>query len=94
LPPGVTIETAYNRTDLVNLTIETVKKNLFEGGVLVMVVLLALAALVARQVGWRPPQSAALLGNRWVSVTKTTALTPTPAMASAPWNQSGWLSLT
>ena len=41
-----------------------------------------------------PPQSAALLGNRWVSVTKTTALTPTPAMASAPWNQSGWLNLT
>jgi len=42
LPPGVSIETAYNRTDLVNLTIETVKRNLFEGGVLVIVVLLLL----------------------------------------------------
>jgi cobalt-zinc-cadmium resistance protein CzcA len=42
LPQGVTIETAYNRTDLVDQTIETVKTNLFEGGVLVVVVLLLL----------------------------------------------------
>jgi cobalt-zinc-cadmium resistance protein CzcA len=42
MPAGVKIETAYNRTDLVELTIDTVKKNLFEGGVLVIVVLLLL----------------------------------------------------
>jgi heavy metal efflux system protein len=42
LPSGVKIQTAYNRTQLVDLTIETVKKNLFEGGVLVVAVLLLL----------------------------------------------------
>jgi len=41
LPPGIKIETAY-RTDLVELTIDTVKQNLFEGGILVIVVLLLL----------------------------------------------------
>jgi cobalt-zinc-cadmium resistance protein CzcA len=40
LPKGVVAHTVYNRTDLVNATIETVKKNLFEGAVLVIVVLL------------------------------------------------------
>jgi cobalt-zinc-cadmium resistance protein CzcA len=42
LPPGIKIETAYNRTNLVELTIDTVKKNLFEGGILVIAVLLLL----------------------------------------------------
>ena len=42
LPPGVTIETFYDRTDLVNRTIHTVATNLIEGGVLVIVVLLLL----------------------------------------------------
>ena len=42
LPKGVFAHTVYNRTDLVNATIETVKKNLFEGAVLVIVVLLLL----------------------------------------------------
>ncbi len=42
LPKGVVAHTVYNRTDLVNATIETVKKNLFEGAVLVIVVLLLL----------------------------------------------------
>lgn len=42
LPKGVSAHTVYNRTDLVNATIETVKKNLFEGAVLVIVVLLLL----------------------------------------------------
>ena len=42
LPEGVTIKPVYDRTRLVNLTIETVRKNLFEGGVLVIVVLLLL----------------------------------------------------
>ncbi len=42
LPEGAKIETVYNRTDLVNKTIHTVQKNLFEGGILVIVVLLVL----------------------------------------------------
>jgi cobalt-zinc-cadmium resistance protein CzcA len=42
LPAGVTIETFYDRTDLVNRTIRTVGTNLIEGGVLVIVVLLLL----------------------------------------------------
>ncbi|WCJ60171.1 CusA/CzcA family heavy metal efflux RND transporter [Fontisphaera persica] len=40
LPPGVEIRTQYNRADLVDRTITTVKKNLFEGAILVIVVLL------------------------------------------------------
>lgn len=42
LPPGVTIDTFYDRTDLVNRTIGTVAMNLLEGGVLVVLVLLLL----------------------------------------------------
>ncbi len=42
LPPGMVIETVYNRTDLVNSTIGTVEKNLLEGAVLVIVVLIGL----------------------------------------------------
>lgn len=42
LPPGVVVETVYNRTDLVNATIRTVEKNLFEGAVLVIAVLIGL----------------------------------------------------
>ncbi|MFQ5489903.1 MAG: efflux RND transporter permease subunit [Phycisphaerae bacterium] len=42
LPEGVTIDTFYDRTDLVNKTIRTVAKNLTEGGLLVIVVLLLL----------------------------------------------------
>jgi cobalt-zinc-cadmium resistance protein CzcA len=42
LPPGVVIETVYNRTDLVDATIRTVEKNLFEGAVLVVVILIGL----------------------------------------------------
>lgn len=42
LPPGVTIDTYYDRTDLVNKTIGTVSRNLIEGGVLVIAVLLLL----------------------------------------------------
>lgn len=40
LPKGVTIETFYNRTELVQRTIRTVVTNLIEGGVMVVVVLL------------------------------------------------------
>ncbi len=42
LPKGVTIETFYDRTQLVQRTIGTVTRNLIEGGVLVIVVLLLL----------------------------------------------------
>ncbi|MFV2066432.1 MAG: efflux RND transporter permease subunit [Pirellulales bacterium] len=39
LPPGVEIETVYDRTELVDHVIQTVQKNLFEGGLLVVAVL-------------------------------------------------------
>lgn len=42
LPDGVSIDTFYNRTELVQRTIRTVAMNLLEGGVLVVVVLLLL----------------------------------------------------
>lgn len=42
LPEGVMAETVYNRTTLVDATIETVKKNLFEGAALVIIVLFLL----------------------------------------------------
>ncbi|MBT8193491.1 MAG: CusA/CzcA family heavy metal efflux RND transporter, partial [Acidimicrobiia bacterium] len=42
LPTGVTIDTFYDRTELVRRTIKTVAKNLIEGGLLVIAVLLLL----------------------------------------------------
>jgi len=39
LPAGVTIQTVYDRTELINHVIHTVQKNLFEGGLLVVAVL-------------------------------------------------------
>ncbi|OJW07471.1 MAG: cation transporter [Planctomycetales bacterium 71-10] len=42
LPKGVTIEPLYDRSHLIDQTLHTVVKNLVEGGVLVIVVLLAL----------------------------------------------------
>ncbi|WP_434381519.1 efflux RND transporter permease subunit [Melittangium boletus] len=39
LPPGITIDTYYDRTDLVKKTLRTVAGNLIEGGLLVIVVL-------------------------------------------------------
>jgi cobalt-zinc-cadmium resistance protein CzcA len=39
LPPGVTIQTVYDRTELVDHVIDTVWKNLFEGGLLVIAIL-------------------------------------------------------
>lgn len=53
LPPGMELTVVYDRSELVDRTIGTVKKNLFEGAVLVVVVLMALlgnwraAAIVA-----------------------------------------------
>ena len=40
LPSGVSVEAYYNRTDLINLTIKTVFRNLTEGALLVVFVLL------------------------------------------------------
>lgn len=42
LPPGVRIEPLYDRTDLVRRTIATVTRNLIEGGLLVVAILLLL----------------------------------------------------
>ncbi len=42
LPEGVSLTTVYNRTELVERTIETVEKNLVEGALLVVVVLFLL----------------------------------------------------
>jgi cobalt-zinc-cadmium resistance protein CzcA len=39
LPLGVTIQTVYDRTELVDHVIDTVQKNLFEGGLLVIAIL-------------------------------------------------------
>src|SRR4051794_18606384 len=39
LPPNVKVETVYDRTELVDHVIKTVKNNLFEGGLLVIAVL-------------------------------------------------------
>ncbi len=41
LPPGVSIDVVYRRTDLVDHVLHTVEKNLFEGAVLVIAVLFA-----------------------------------------------------
>ena len=41
LPANVNVETVYDRTELVDHVINTVKKNLFEGGLLVVAVLFA-----------------------------------------------------
>ena len=42
LPEGIVVRTVYNRSELVNHTLGTVEKNLSEGAILVVVVLLAL----------------------------------------------------
>lgn len=42
LPPGITVATVYDRTNLVNQTLRTVEKNLLEGALLVIAVLFLL----------------------------------------------------
>jgi len=42
LPPGMAIDTFYDRTELVRKTIDTLTRNLIEGGVLVIIVLLVM----------------------------------------------------
>src|SRR5262245_823086 len=39
LPPGIHVQTVYDRTELVDHVIDTVRRNLFEGGLLVIAVL-------------------------------------------------------
>ncbi|HEY4310747.1 MAG TPA: CusA/CzcA family heavy metal efflux RND transporter [Pirellulales bacterium] len=39
LPPGVRLETVYDRTDLVDQVIDTVRRNLLDGGLLVIIIL-------------------------------------------------------
>jgi len=46
LPSGVKLDLFYDRADLVNRTIRTVEKNLFEGAILVIVILLLLLGSV------------------------------------------------
>jgi heavy metal efflux system protein len=41
LPPDVEVEVVYDRTELVDVVIDTVRRNLFEGGLLVIAVLFA-----------------------------------------------------
>lgn len=41
LPPDVEVEIVYDRTELVDVVIDTVRRNLFEGGLLVIAVLFA-----------------------------------------------------
>ena len=47
LPPNVEVQAVYDRTELVDHVIETVKNNLFEGGLLVVAVLSSMGG-----VGW------------------------------------------
>ena len=42
LPPGIVARELYNRAELVNHTVSTVEKNLFEGAILVVAILFAL----------------------------------------------------
>lgn len=42
LPPGVTVTAVYDRTELVNKTLQTVQKNLLEGALLVVAILFLL----------------------------------------------------
>jgi cobalt-zinc-cadmium resistance protein CzcA len=46
MPPGVKLEVIYDRADLIERTLHTVEKNLVEGGILVIVVLLLLLGSV------------------------------------------------
>ena len=47
LPPGLKVITSYDRTSLVDKTLRTVQKNLIEGALLVIVVLLCCSAIYA-----------------------------------------------
>ena len=74
LPPGLGIRTQYDRSLLVDRTVATVKKNLFEGAILVVVVLLAMLG------NWR----AALIVSSAIPLSFLFALT-----GMVRWNISG-----
>jgi len=72
LPPGVEIVPFYDRTDLVRRTVQTVARNLIEGGVLVIVVLFLMlmniraGLIVASAIPLA--MLCALIGMRWAGV--------------------------
>lgn len=72
LPPGVKVDTYYDRTTLVQKTIRTVEKNLIEGALLVIVVLLLLLGNIrgALIVAVAIPLSmlAAFVGMVWLGI--------------------------
>jgi cobalt-zinc-cadmium resistance protein CzcA len=73
LPPGVAIETVYNRSDFVGRTVQTVLHNLVEG-VLIVIVILALftgsvRGALAVVLGIPAAMSVALIGMRIFGVT-------------------------
>lgn len=74
LPPGLEIRTQYDRSNLVDQTVATVKKNLFEGAILVVVVLLGMLG------NWR----AALIVSAAIPLSFLFALT-----GMLRWNISG-----
>jgi len=73
LPPGVEVETIYDRSDFVGRTLSTVLKNLVEGVVIVAVVLILLLGTVrgalAVVLGIPASMSVALLGMHLFGVT-------------------------
>ena len=73
LPPGVVIETVYDRADFVERTLATVMTNLVEGALVVLVVLVALLGSVRGAlvcvVGIPAAMTIALFGMHWADVT-------------------------
>lgn len=70
LPPGMDVTVVYERSDLVEATVATVERNLEEGAILVVVVLLALLG------NWRAPSS-------WPSPSPSPSSLPSPAWCGA-----------
>ncbi|MBL9106492.1 MAG: efflux RND transporter permease subunit [Myxococcales bacterium] len=73
LPPGVVIETIYDRADFVERTLSTVMTNLVEGAVVVFIVLIIFLGSVRGAlvcvVGIPAAMSIALFGMHWADVT-------------------------
>jgi cobalt-zinc-cadmium resistance protein CzcA len=73
LPPGVVIETIYDRADFVERTLSTVMTNLVEGAIVVFIVLIIFLGSVRGAlvcvVGIPAAMSIALFGMHWADVT-------------------------
>ena len=73
LPPGVTIEPIYDRSDFVGRTLSTVMKNLIEGALVVTFVLTLLLGTVRGAlvvvVGIPASMAIAVLGMHWFNIT-------------------------